>query len=99
MSKEKQIEEMAQAIFDSGVVIDGFDRAFRSVTGKDLPDSRFLKMAAHLHDAGYRKQSEGEWVYGEYDIPHCSECGFEPAEISPCCPHCGAKMEGGAECT
>lgn len=35
----------------------------------------------------------GEWVYGEYDIPHCSECGKGPKEISPFCPQCGAKME------
>lgn len=42
---------------------------------------------------GYRKQREGEWVYGEYDLPHCSECGFEPKSISPFCPECGAIME------
>lgn len=35
----------------------------------------------------------GEWVYGESDIPHCSECGAELKEISPYCPKCGAKME------
>lgn len=35
----------------------------------------------------------GEWVYGEYDIPHCSECGTEVKEISPFCPQCGARME------
>lgn len=38
----------------------------------------------------------GEWVYGEFDIPHCSECGHEvmPNVISPYCPNCGAKMDG-----
>ena len=37
----------------------------------------------------------GEWVYGEYDIPHCSECGYEPPmnEITPICPTCNAIME------
>lgn len=34
-----------------------------------------------------------EWVYGEYDIPHCSECGYEPKEIAPRCPNCGANMD------
>lgn len=39
----------------------------------------------------------GEWVYDEFDIPHCSECGHEvmPNLISPFCPNCGAKMDGG----
>ncbi len=36
----------------------------------------------------------GEWIYGENDVPHCSECGTEPKEISPYCPNCGAKMDG-----
>ena len=38
----------------------------------------------------------GEWVYGEFDIPHCSECGVEvmPNNVSNYCPHCGAKMDG-----
>ena len=36
----------------------------------------------------------GEWIYGEYDIPHCSECGYELKDISPYCPECGANMEG-----
>lgn len=36
-----------------------------------------------------------KWVYGEFDIPHCSECGHEvmPNVISPFCPNCGAKMD------
>lgn len=39
----------------------------------------------------------GHWIYGEYDIPHCSECGSEvmPNNISLFCPSCGAKMDGG----
>ena len=40
--------------------------------------------------------NHGNWIYGEYDIPHCSECGNEvmPDKISNYCPNCGAKMEG-----
>lgn len=40
--------------------------------------------------------AHGEWVYDEFDIPHCSECGHEvmPNLISPFCPNCGAKMDG-----
>ncbi len=42
-----------------------------------------------------QKVRRGNWVYGEFDIPHCSECGIEvlPCNISNYCPHCGAKME------
>ena len=38
----------------------------------------------------------GEWIYGEFDIPHCSECGKEvlPNQILKHCPDCGAKMDG-----
>ena len=38
----------------------------------------------------------GKWVYGEFDIPHCSECGVEvmPNNVSNYCPNCGAKMDG-----
>ena len=39
----------------------------------------------------------GEWVYGENDIPHCSECGYEPGSISAYCPVCGADMCGGED--
>ncbi len=39
----------------------------------------------------------GHWVYGEFGTPHCSECGKEikPNDVSPFCPNCGAKMDGG----
>ncbi len=41
----------------------------------------------------------GEWTYGEFDIPHCPQCGYEitPNMISPYCPNCGAKMDGDTE--
>lgn len=34
----------------------------------------------------------GEWVYGEYGFPRCSECGYGPDDVSPYCPNCGANM-------
>ena len=38
----------------------------------------------------------GEWVHGEC-VSHCSECGVEtyPENITPYCPNCGARMDGG----
>ena len=43
----------------------------------------------------YAPVVHGRWVYGEFDIPHCSECGNDvmPNMISPYCPNCGAKMD------
>lgn len=45
------------------------------------------------------EQKMGEWVYGEFDIPHCSICGHDvmPNMVSPYCPNCGAKMESDNE--
>ena len=45
------------------------------------------------YTAEMKKIKIGEWVYGKFDIPHCSECGYEPTEISPFCPMCNANME------
>jgi rubrerythrin len=63
-----------------------------------------------LYEAGYRKQSEGEWIgeadgYADgelvYDVWYCSECnhciddGTDDADLLPnYCPNCGAKMKG-----
>ena len=58
MSEEKQIEEMARDIFAPKVAIDGIDIAFAAVHGADKPDSHFMRIAQHLYNAGYRKQSE-----------------------------------------
>lgn len=62
MSKEKQIEEMARDIFAPKVAIDGIDIAFAAVHGADKPDSHFMRIAQHLYNAGYRKQSENTIV-------------------------------------
>lgn len=41
----------------------------------------------------------GKWIYGEFDIPYCSECGYGvmPNMMSPYCPNCGAKMDGATD--
>jgi hypothetical protein len=61
--------------------------------------------ATNLYNAGYRKQSEGEWISNElggYQYAfHCSECGWVDGypfnDRHKYCPNCGAKMKGGAE--
>ena len=52
-------------------------------------------------EAGYRRQSEGEWIeYSnwagsiEYKCTACGESTFH-AICYAYCPHCGAKMKGG----
>jgi hypothetical protein len=63
--------------------------------------------AEWIYDAGYRKQSEGKWIWinqatGYLEPPFgdtckCSLCEFE-IDVSEThykfCPNCGAKMKG-----
>lgn len=64
------------------------------------------KEATKAIDAGYRKQSEGEWIDMGYYIHNkriykCSACANSEAKdaltSARYCPNCGAKMKGGAE--
>ena len=97
MSKEKQIEEMAKWLC--------------SDCSKDVPCSlvpigamckTVWKRSEALYNAGYRKQSEGEWIEHRHTRPYeevfylCSKCGRKVYQKEPYC-HCGAKMGGGAE--
>jgi hypothetical protein len=68
---KEQIKEMARDIFEPKVAIDGIDLAFAAVHGADMPDSHFMRIAQHLYNEGYRKQSApfsfghekgGEWI-------------------------------------
>lgn len=52
MEKEKQIEDLAEAIYKSGVAIEGTDMAF----GLYDTDTHFHRMAAKLYSAGYNSQ-------------------------------------------
>jgi rubrerythrin len=67
-------------------------------------DSVAIAHAEALYNAGYRKQSEGEWEKRTYIIfdsekigYHCSECNTTWDTPTNYCPNCGAKMKGGAE--
>ena len=95
MNKEKQIEEMASIAYP------GLDHqtVFSSIV--------YAQPLVNLYNAGYRKQSEGEWE----TIPHrpraemfnayshiCSACKYFYKDVRPIgykfCPNCGAKMKG-----
>ncbi len=95
MSKEKQIEEMAMAIYEN-----------TDISCVETAD----EIAEALYNAGYRKQSEGKWISElvkkcdwkgkERDYFQANSCSLchEPAhKRTSFCSNCGAKMKGGAE--
>ena len=99
MSREKQIEEIARVM--CGGCPDGHE-CLHSLCAD-------WYRAEALYNAGYRKQSEGEWM--SYISPvclsgdlyyKCSICGTNDpyqhtTKRAKFCPNCGAKMKGGAE--
>ena len=96
--RDKQIEEIKDHI-DS---IYGCDCAYYGVDG--------IAIATELYNAGYRKQSEGEWRSADNNgikingymacsvcnvmIPDCGDNRYCLWRLDYC-PHCGAKMKGG----
>ena len=87
--KEKQIESLIHEI-RLGVMKGGIGW-------------RTVQIAEQLYNAGYRKQSVGEWITPTsiggraFNIPHCSACNGVPCgvdENTKFCPNCGAKMGG-----
>jgi hypothetical protein len=99
MSKE-QIEEMIKELCDYYGTKCG---------GCGCKPCAIIEHCKALYNAGYRKQSEGEWIdkptgaYGRMQS-WCSACGkhsgiggIESNRHKPFCPNCGAKMKGGAE--
>lgn len=96
MIREKQIEELAEDIYEFGEL-----RYGEIWCGDDCE-----KVAKLLYAKGYRRQSEGEWISNcQTDEFICSLCGaIAPVDClkeefykSKFCPNCGAKMKGGAE--
>jgi hypothetical protein len=70
---------------------------------KMLPD--YFIVSRYLNEAGYRKQSEGEWIVDGGDLNRratCPNCKHEYAvqkgmlqlQNFSFCPNCGAKMKG-----
>ena len=97
MTKEKQIKDIAR------VLCDAHEPCSKCVWGRcDVGNT-----AIRLYEAGYRKQSEGEWieqikVARQSNKPpllyyQCSLCGVYLATRANYCPTCGAKMKGGEE--
>lgn len=103
MSKE-QIEEMKMTPLD--VLANDIYQHCPDLKDNYCGDTHCVSCLANaLYNAGYRKQSEGEWIAS--DIPCekyvCSVCGGVcwyydyqgDVAKSRYCPNCGAKMKGG----
>ena len=98
MSRDKQIEEIAKDLCNSTMCdLETFNNC-RMPQGNC---SRCQRVAKDLYNAGYRKQSEGEWIrYPHGSGIYCSICKHKRRyrDINDAyCPNCGAKMKGGAE--
>ena len=53
-------------------------------------------LARRLYDKGWRKQSEGEWIWDKEHSNHkCGLCGEYDMTTPKFCRGCGAKMKGG----
>ena len=96
MSKEKQIEGMARE------VMGGCDECSKCPLSFDCKAHEY---ATKFYNAGFRKQSEGEWIRKDGFLV-CSKCdATKPIAFSTAikltyykcdfCPKCGAKMKGG----
>ena len=96
MSREKQIEEMAK------LACTVFDGDCTNCSFRIYPPCPPKVSAERLYNAGYRKQSEGEWLNAGMfdDMAKCSVCGLIDHSLNEVysrgtynfCPNCGAKM-------
>ena len=92
MEKQQKIVEMAKDICR---VQHNCDNVCKPISACDA-----LRYAERVVEAGYVKQSEGEWISrGDmFEVFACSVCGgtvdfkFQKTSF---CPNCGAKMKGG----
>ena len=94
MDREKQIEEMA-------TVINEMDERnahyYDECMGECEAFADANAIAKVLYDAGYCKQSEGEWKQAYNSSPRyfCTHCNhFYNNKSFKYCPNCGAKLEG-----
>ena len=99
MSREKQIEEIANILWNipNNYSLNSYNDCER--------------IAECIYDdGGYRKQKDGHWFILEYEYFTCSECGYyhpngcdstaeakqklAEGKVPKYCDECGAKMDG-----
>ncbi len=99
ISKRKQIEEMAEIITPADPYVICKGQSCLTCEFQDISKNCYTAKA--LYNAGYRKQSEGEWM-SDKETPRliykCSVCGdtigYGMMLDANYCPNCGAKMKG-----
>ena len=100
---KEQIEEMAECLIDIQQNFNEYcAKPCRECELGGIVNCENHYKAEALYNAGYRKQSEGEWVKAGDGITErviCSNCKSEKGSFMrpPFCPNCGAHMKGGAE--
>ena len=105
MSREKQIEEMAKALTKYEYSLCERlpkDECLLTSAIHAQVSCDYCKIAEFLYNAGYRKQSEGEWQFVDvlpmrgkiYQCTKCKERYLEQVLCFNFCPNCGAKMKG-----
>ena len=101
MSKEKQIEEMAECLINIQQNFNEYcAKPCRECELGGIVNCENHYKAEALYNAGYRKQSEAEWTKDNTskfkNRYNCSVCDYRFFGIpTPYCPKCGAKMKGG----
>lgn len=90
MSKEKQIEDFENDLRECHTEFSTSDDSMDLYTDYKIT-------AQNMINKDWRKQSKGEWEQYGLRNPKCSLCRKYNTEKSDFCPHCGAKMKGGAE--
>jgi hypothetical protein len=94
IEEEKQIEEIEEMAVEN---LAAFLWNNTNMYDEDL----IFDVAEALYNAGYRKQSEGEWIWTESGTEDyeqywlCSCCNNKSYWKSKFCEECGAKMKGG----
>lgn len=101
MLREKQIEEMCE------IIASMICEVYNPLCDENKPhtcsrcyanSTKIGDFAEMLYNAGYRKQSVGEWIWDrEHSNYKCSLCGEYDIGVPKFCRECGAKMKGGEE--
>lgn len=61
----------------------------------NIPLADLVDTFAEIPSADVASVVHGHWkINCDGYYPYCSECLYEPEELSNYCPNCGAKMDG-----